>query len=321
MTCGRLLHSDSIPWTTRIVHNPAFDIFFAVIVFANAIFIGFDIQWTLDGREYAVDVVRTKPVIYMIFHYTFSALFLGELLLRLADSRCRYYCSEEWKWAFLDTLIVATSFWDIAVDVISAMLQDDSWDSISGLSTLKAMRIVRLTRVLKTAHFIRIFRFIMALRMLVQSILHTVKALFWALLLLTLIVYVFAILFSQAVYDYMSDEANPELPPDVQAAADRYFRSLVRSMMALFMSIAGGVSWEEVIRPLMFVSAFWEVCFLFFIAFSYLAVLNVVTAASWPPSGGHIRYDYGVVIHLLHSIHKPSSCRNFPMPSILKFTP
>ncbi|CAE7204696.1 Scn8a [Symbiodinium sp. KB8] len=274
----RLLHSDSIPWTTRIVHNPAFDIFFAVIVFANAIFIGFDIQWTLDGREYAVDVVRTKPVIYMIFHYTFSALFLGELLLRLADSRCRYYCSEEWKWAFLDTLIVATSFWDIAVDVISAMLQDDSWDSISGLSTLKAMRIVRLTRVLKTAHFIRIFRFIMALRMLVQSILHTVKALFWALLLLTLIVYVFAILFSQAVYDYMSDEANPELPPDVQAAADRYFRSLVRSMMALFMSIAGGVSWEEVIRPLMFVSAFWEVCFLFFIAFSYLAVLNVVTA-------------------------------------------
>lgn len=118
----------------------------------------------------------------------------------------------------------------------------------------------------------------MALRMLVQSILHTVKALFWALLLLTLIVYVFAILFSQAVYDYMSDEANPELPPDVQAAADRYFRSLVRSMMALFMSIAGGVSWEEVIRPLMFVSAFWEVCFLFFIAFSYLAVLNVVTA-------------------------------------------
>ena len=57
------------------------------------------------------------------------------------------------------------------------------------------------------------------------------KALFWAFLLLTLIVYVFAILFSQAVYDYISDPTNPPLPDVAQEAANRYFRSLVRSMM------------------------------------------------------------------------------------------
>ena len=140
--------------------------------------------------------------------------------------------------------------------------------------------IVRLTRVLKTAHFLRIFRFIMALRMLVQSILHTMKALFWALLLLGLIVYVFGILFAQAAYDYVSDPANPALPPEVQERYERYFESLLKSMLAMFMSITGGVSWEEVITPLMYVSPFWPACFVFFIAFSYLAVLNVVTAAS-----------------------------------------
>ena len=249
---------------------------------ANAIFIGFDIQWVLDGG--ALDEngqeTRTRPVSYMVCHYIFSAFFLAELVLRLMDSRCRYYCSEDWGWAILDTLIVATSWWDIFVELAEALLQDDRWDSISGLSTLKAMRIVRLTRVLKTAHFLRIFRFIMALRMLVQSILHTVKALFWALLLLGLIIYVFAILFAQAVYDYRVDPANPALPEEAQSASDRYFGTLIRSMIALFMSIAGGVSWEEVITPLMWVSPFWEGCFLFFIAFSYLAVLNVVTAAS-----------------------------------------
>ncbi|CAE7259046.1 NaCP60E [Symbiodinium natans] len=176
------------------------------------------------------------------------------------------------------------------------MLEDNSLDSITGLSTLKAMRIIRLTRVLKTAHFIRIFRFIMALRMLVQSIMHTVKALFWAFLLLTLIVYVFAILFSQAVYDYISDPTNPPLPDVAQEAANRYFRSLVRSMMALFMSIAGGVSWEEVINPLSYVSGFWEALFLFFILFSYLAVLNVVTAVFCHAAIESAQKDHATVV-------------------------
>ena len=57
-----------------------------------------------------------------------------------------------------------------------------------GLSTLKAFRVVRVTRVLKIAQLLRIFRFVMALRTLVQSIFHTLKALVWALLLLLLIV-------------------------------------------------------------------------------------------------------------------------------------
>ena len=167
------------------------------------------------------------------------------------------------------------------MEVIQEMVQDNSWESFSGLSTLKAMRIVRLTRVLKTVQFVRLFRFVMALRTLVQSILHTMKALFWALLLLGLIIYVFAILFSQAVFDYKSDPANPELPADVLDAATRYFGTLLTSMIALFMSITGGVSWEEVLKPLGYVSDFWKACFIWFIAFSYLAVLNVVTAAPW----------------------------------------
>ncbi|CAJ1337572.1 unnamed protein product [Effrenium voratum] len=49
-------------------------------------------------------------------------------------------------------------------------------------------------------------------------------------------------------------------------------------MLSLFMSIAGGVSWVEVLAPLKFISSAWTVCFLFYIAFTYFAVLNVVTA-------------------------------------------
>ena len=53
---------------------------------------------------------------------------------------------------------------------------NQGFDSVSGLSTLKAFRVVRVTRVLKIAQLLRIFRFVMALRTLVQSIFHTLKA-------------------------------------------------------------------------------------------------------------------------------------------------
>ena len=90
----------------------------------------------------------------------------------------------------LDCFIVTTSIWDVFVDVLTAILPPDQngFESVSGLSTLKAFRVIRVTRVLKIAQLLRIFRFVMALRTLVQSIFHTLKALVWALLLLALIV-------------------------------------------------------------------------------------------------------------------------------------
>ena len=41
---------------------------------------------------------------------------------------------------------------------------------------MKTFRIIRLTRLLKTVQFVKIFRFVMALRMLVTSIMSTLKA-------------------------------------------------------------------------------------------------------------------------------------------------
>ena len=42
--------------------------------------------------------------------------------------------------------------------------------------------------------------------------------------------------------------------------------SLSDTMLSLFMSIAGGVSWEDVITPLRAVSEFWAFLFLFYIS-------------------------------------------------------
>ena len=79
-------------------------------------------------------------------------------------------------------------------------------------------------------------------------------------------------MFTQAVNDFANDPGNPPL---INADAGvRYFGSLVDSMLTLFMSLSGGVSWEQALAPLKEVSAIWVICYVGYIAFTYFAVLN-----------------------------------------------
>ena len=83
---------------------------------------------------------------------------------------------------------------------------------------------------------------------------------------------VFAVLFVQAVQDHILDPDNPALPEREMIATQRYFSSLPDTMLSLFMSIAGGASWEDVQAPLKAISTVWVFFFLFFVSFTYFAV-------------------------------------------------
>eukprot|EP00913_Durusdinium_trenchii_P020968 g19703.t1 len=153
---------------------------------------------------------------------------------------------------------------------------------VGGMSSLKAFRIIRITRVIKVVRLMRVFRFVMAFRTLIASIAETLKSLFWALMLLGVVIYVFAVLFTQAVNDYIAEPDNP-MPERLEGCAfadtERpYFGSLYDTMLSLFESIANGVSWNQVLAPLRYISPIWAVVYLFYIFFTYFTVLNVVTA-------------------------------------------
>lgn len=174
----------------------------------------------------------------------------------------------------LDLFIVLSSWWETAVELLYA--SSDEGGGGVGLTGLRTLRIVRITRLVKLARVARILRFVMALRTLTQSIIYTLKSLIWALVLMTLIVYVFGILFVQAVDDHRKDPMSA-MSQEEKDAADNYFGNLWLSMLSLFMSITGGVSWEQLLVPLHAVSPFWVFVFLFYVSFTIFAVLNVVT--------------------------------------------
>ncbi|CAK9056762.1 unnamed protein product [Durusdinium trenchii] len=252
---------------SKLVKHRLFESFFGVVVLTNAIFIGIDVD--LSARE------TSRPMALRVMQYIYAVLFTSELLLRLCAAGGHFLRTEDWAWNLLDVLVVLSSLWDVAVDIIS-IVGTTSVESIAGVSSLKSFRIIRLTRLLRTVQFVRIFRFVIALRTLVTSILHTMKALVWALFLLLLIVYVFAVLFTQVISDYFENGGHmtgPELD-----AAQRYFGSLTDSVLALCLSISNGVSWELVLMPIKKLGTVWVLCFLGYMSFTYFCVLNVVTA-------------------------------------------
>jgi len=255
------------PCIYKVVTHVAFEAFFALVVIINSLFIGVEVELQMVSNGATMNSEFVRGV-----QYTFTALFTVELLLRLvAFGFRRMFCEEDWIWSALDVVIVVSSLWETALDILSN-------NANTNISALRAFRIIRLTKILRTMRLIRIFRFVNALRMLITSIFHTLKSLFWALVLICLNVYVFAVLFVQAVVDFKEEAAFLDLGQREAEGIERYFSSVLMTMLSLFMSIAGGVSWEDVVMPLMAISWVWVGCFIFYVSFTYFAVLNVVTA-------------------------------------------
>ena len=66
----------------------------------------------------------------------------------------------------------------------------------------------------------------------------------------------------------------------MKPSVEEYFSSVPGTMLTLFMSITGGVSWEDVIHPLLSMSVVWVLFFLFY--------------ATWPSFGRWNPFDFGV---------------------------
>ena len=133
----------------RVVLHPFFDIFFALVVFSNAIFIGLEVDSSMSGEW-------ISPSTISVATYTYASLFALELLARLLGAGCSFFYSEDWMWNYLDITVVLASLVEIIATSISATA-DGGQSNVSGL---KIFRIIRLTRVVKAVRLVRIFRFV-----------------------------------------------------------------------------------------------------------------------------------------------------------------
>lgn len=245
----------------RVVHSPLFDALCAFVIATNAIFIGVQVELKSRSHRYS-DLLQRIEVAY-------CGIFVLELLLRmycegLSFFRCVLGHVQVCFWNYFDFVIVAVA---VTENVTSMMGDGATW-----MSNVSILRILRMARVLRIIRVIRMVHFFRELRILVASIFATFKSLVWAMVLLVLIQYVFAVIFTHAVSEYV------RLQPEHDAESMRtHWGTITRSILTLFKSITGGNSWEVAMDDLAILGSTYQMLFVLYIGFVVFAVMNVMT--------------------------------------------
>jgi len=168
----------------------------------------------------------------------------------------------------LDLMVVTAALLDLVVDILAAVMPDRE----ASVTILGLLRLLRIARVLRVLRISKLIRFVTPLRSLLFSIVVTLRHLIWSLVLLLMLIFIFAMLFSRTTIDY-----SDAIPEDRRDALQRYWQGLFVSMMTLFKAATGGMNWQDCSDVLREISPVLELCFASYIIITCFAVLNVVT--------------------------------------------
>eukprot|EP00930_Biecheleria_cincta_P057640 TRINITY_DN4353_c0_g1_i1.p1 TRINITY_DN4353_c0_g1~~TRINITY_DN4353_c0_g1_i1.p1 ORF type:complete len:654 (+),score=94.13 TRINITY_DN4353_c0_g1_i1:268-1962(+) len=253
----------------RLVESALFDYVSGALVVCNSITIGMQTDYLATRTE------ADPPIGYRAVDILFCVAFTLELLCRLRVYGISFFCASDWKWNWFDLLLVSMQLVDETLTAVAS-------GASSGMN-FSFMRVLRILRLVRIMRIIRILRLIGELRAIVSSIMGSMKSLGWTLALLFLLVYIFAVYFTQVVLDYRVNlqeemKSGNYITKNADRELEAHFGSLSRSILSLYQAITGGVDWSDLSNPLIEqVSVLVGMVLSFYIAFGVLALLNVVT--------------------------------------------
>eukprot|EP00913_Durusdinium_trenchii_P016330 g15349.t1 len=196
-------------------------------------------RWTKDHvlnvknayKQLRGEIVEKPSVIPDI---SFTAWFTIEIFIKMLAEKVQFFVGEEKYWNWFDLALVTES-------IIGVFLEGGP-----SLSFLRIFRVFRLVRVVKV---VRSVKALARLRTMIFAILHSFVDLLWAFLVIVLIVFVFAIVFDNAVADYFL-KINPIdiLDPESKKAQEVFnmellFGDLLETMISLWSAVSGGNDW------------------------------------------------------------------------------
>lgn len=255
-----------------MIQKSWFEFFVAFLVVSNGIVIGIQTDFLAKTRA-----MEDIPLTYGIIDKVFCVMFSAELSLRLYVYRCKFFTDVNWKWNGFDFFVV---FLQLVEEImgVSAAAMGETTESSRSSQRFNYLRIMRILRLVRIVRLVRILRLVTELKTIVDSIVGSMRSLMWTLVLLMLLIYMIGVYFTQTVAEHMGsvifdDELHP-LDADLQ----KYFGTLIRTLLTLYQSMTGGVDWDGIATPLIQrISPLMGVLFSMYIAFSVLAFMNVIT--------------------------------------------
>lgn len=239
----------------RVVDSHYFDYGAGCVVLLNAAVIGVQTEYMCRNRSEPSPPGFNAPEIF------FFVLFAAELILRMMTYGRDYLLGEGWQFNMFDMLVVVAQCLEIILRII-----EPRHTTLNFVFT-RVIRLLWMIRIVRTA---RVLHLIGELRTMTSCVICSLQCLFWTAVLLLLVVYIAAVVFTQIVSIYLENNQDEEL--------ERYFGTLGSSVFVLFQSFTGGVDWRDVTTPLVNkISVIMGPVFMLYISFMLFAVLNIVT--------------------------------------------
>ena len=223
-----------------IVDHTAFMATVVLVIFVQSIYMGLE-----DEGSLVVDVL-------------FTTFYFVELSVRLLA-----YGGDFFKSAFnlMDLGLIVLSFVDLMIVIIQ------------GSSSLDVMVSLRLTRLLRLGGLVRLLRFFKPLYLLVAGIMVSLKTVVWAWILMSLIIYVFGLVFYRAL--------KPDICPGGIAEEDQmlatYFGSLSLSVFSVF-QLTTLEDWPDVSEVISKYQSWLGVMVVLLLLLTAYGVMNVTVA-------------------------------------------
>lgn len=268
--------SDRMSTLQYVTKSRMYEWLSAMLIVLNGLFIGYQTDWIAGAAAelagQGLSPLVNEPPSFVVLQGLFSVAFAAELCLRwAADGALKFFQTQDCWWNMFDVFVVVLSIMDFVITLVEQAATGGN----SVMGNISVLRVARVIRIIRVARVIRVMRFFRELRMMIYSILGSLKALVWSVAVLLLMFFIFGIsLTLGTVYHLDTVEVWQS---DSTKMLRSSFGSLPRSILSLYMAMSGGRNWGEFYDTLSDVSGAYALLFVFFVTVAIFAVGNVVT--------------------------------------------
>eukprot|EP00927_Polykrikos_kofoidii_P083978 TRINITY_DN8737_c0_g1_i7.p1 TRINITY_DN8737_c0_g1~~TRINITY_DN8737_c0_g1_i7.p1 ORF type:complete len:672 (-),score=70.56 TRINITY_DN8737_c0_g1_i7:126-2081(-) len=232
-----------------------FELIFAVVIFANFVFQIVRVNNSVEGAK--------ETLLFHIVDLSFGAIFGLECAIKIAATGWYFFVRDGMFWNWLDFILVLMSVIDVFLHT-------------SETGGANVVRVIRFFRLVKTLRVVRVMMLCKTLRTMIDSVLFSIAALFWSILMLVAMCFMFGLAFTQLTAHRLLDDSLDDVGRDTLLSS---FGSVQQASLTLFKSTTGGADWGETYDALAYIGKASQWLFTFYICFTHIAVLNIVTGA------------------------------------------
>lgn len=252
-SCGRLRS-----YCEKCIRHPYFESVTLLVVVVSCVLVGVETNIKITRNDSRMPDYLVVLDVFVLF------VFVVELLIRIIAAGSKFITGEGRIMNLVDSFLVITQIMEEFVGLASAG---------DGTKELNAIRMLRICRVVRTIRLMRKFK---ELRLLFSCLEGSWKSFAWSLVLISMILFVGSIVIVQVVHYRRSLGGLDQSEHDDLL---KWFGSLPKAMLTLFMSITGGADWRDIVEPLdLYVSGVCPYFYAILVSFMQFSVLNVVSA-------------------------------------------